>query len=410
MIGNENMTPEKWQLRYWSVFIGQGFSLVGSSLTQFVLMWWITDKTGSVTYLATAGLAALLPQALLSPLGGVLADRYSRRLLMIVADAISAVCMMVLISLFLTDNIQLWHIYLMMSIRGAMQAFQSPASSASVAMLVPKSFLTRAAGLNQTMQGITLMASAPLGALAISVVPLGWALSIDVFTAILGIVPLLIFTIPQIRQQSGKTSLNSIKNEFMEGFSLVWKNQGLRRLYGLVSCVILIIMPTFTFIPLLVKEYFKGGVIEVGIMEGLAGLGMIVGGLIVATISPKRKIVWILTGSAISCLTLSFVALTPPHLFWIAVVWWVTSSLTFIFSNAPLTALLQTIIPNQIQGRALSLLNTIMTLAAPIGIALATPLGELFGIRWLFIIVGILGTIVSLLGFASGHLRKLDKH
>ena len=70
--------------------------------------------------------------------------------------------------------------------------------------------------------------------------------------------------------------------------------------------------------------------------------------------------------------------------------------------------MLQTIIPNQLQGRVLSLLNTIMALAAPIGLALATPLGELIGIRWLFAVVGILGTIVSLLGFFSSHLKKLD--
>lgn len=76
-------------------------------MTQFVLLWWITDTTGSVSSLAATGQAALLPQALLSPLGGILADRYSRRLLMVVADAVSAVCMLVLIALFLTD-VSVW--------------------------------------------------------------------------------------------------------------------------------------------------------------------------------------------------------------------------------------------------------------------------------------------------------------
>ena len=82
-----------WQLRFWSVFGGQASSLIGSALTQFVLLWWITDTTGSVAALSLAGLFALLPQALLGPLGGTLADRYDRRLLMIGADLISAACM-----------------------------------------------------------------------------------------------------------------------------------------------------------------------------------------------------------------------------------------------------------------------------------------------------------------------------
>ena len=59
-----------WKLRFWSVFAGQALSLVGSSLTQFVLFWWITDTTGSISALATAGIVAMLPQALLGPVGG----------------------------------------------------------------------------------------------------------------------------------------------------------------------------------------------------------------------------------------------------------------------------------------------------------------------------------------------------
>ena len=90
-----------WEWRFWVIFGGQAASLIGSAMTQFVLIWWITDTTGSVSALALAGLVALLPQALLGPLGGTLADRYSRRLIMIVADLISALCMLVLIALFL---------------------------------------------------------------------------------------------------------------------------------------------------------------------------------------------------------------------------------------------------------------------------------------------------------------------
>ena len=163
-----SLTGTGWQKRYWCIFSGQAFSIIGSALTQFVLMWWIADTTGSVSKLAMAGTVALLPQALLSPVGGVFADRYSRKMIMIVADAVSAVCMAGLMLLFITDKIELWHIYVMMGIRGGMQAFQAPAAEASAAMLVPKDFLPRAAGLNQILYGATLVASAPLGALAVS--------------------------------------------------------------------------------------------------------------------------------------------------------------------------------------------------------------------------------------------------
>lgn len=395
-----------WRVRYWSIFIGQALSLIGSALTQFVLMWWITDATGSVAALATAGVMALLPQALLAPLGGVLADRYSRRLIMIVADLISALCMTLLIVLFLTDSVQLWHLYTMMFVRSAMQAFQQPASAASAAMLVPKEFLPRAAGLNQTLVGIMTVAAAPLGALAISLMPIGYALAIDVVTAVLGIVPLLIFTIPQIRQTSTAPGL---WREFREGVRTVRNDPGLLRLYGLLAAVVLVVMPSFALVPLLVKEHFGGGAPQVAMIESAGGIGMIAGGIMVAALAPKRPIQWLLWGFALSCITLALTALAPADMFWLAVVWWLLSGLTFIAGDTPFVALLQARVPNHLQGRVLSLLSTIMGLAGPVGLAIATPLGELIGIRPLFVVMGVVSGAVMLLGFLSPIVRNMDR-
>ncbi len=397
----------RWRLRFWTVFSGQALSLVGSALTQFVLLWWITDTTGSLSALATAGTAALLPQALLSPIGGILADRYSRRLLMIAADAVSAMCMLVLIGLFLTDSVGLWHAYAMMAVRSAMQAFQSPAAAASVVMLVPGSFLVRASGLNQSLQSLTVVAAAPLGALAIGVMPMGWALAIDVVTALLGIVPLLFFRIPQAFDVKGEKK--GLWSDFREGFDVVWHTPGLRQLYLLLGMVVLSVMPTFTLLPLLVKEHFGGGASQVALMESLAGAGMLTGGLLVALMAPRRPVRWILLGFAASCTALALTALVPQNLFGIAVVWWVISGITFVLGDAPLIALLQTTVPNHLQGRVLSLMSTIMVLAAPVGLALTASLGEWVGVRGIFIAAGVAGTVASLAGLLSVSLRSLDQ-
>lgn len=360
--------------------------------------------------MALAGTVALLPQAILSPVGGVFADRYSRRAIMILTDVISALCVGILMILFITGYIELWHTYLMMAVRGAMQAFQSPAVEASTAMLVPKAFLPRTAGLNQILMGATLVASAPLGALAVSIMPFGWALSIDVFTALLDVAPLFFFTIPQFsKEERNSNPRKDLLSELREGVTLVYRHQGLKRLFLLLSGVVLVIMPTFTFVPLFVKEYFKGGVNEVGIIEALAGAGMVAGGVLVTLIAPKHKMIWIFTGLGVSCIVISLTAMMPAHLFWVAAFWWMISSATFIFANAPLTALLQTIIPNQIQGRVLSLLNMIMGLAAPLGLMIANPVGEWVGLRWLFISVGLLGGMLAFSGFFSRSLRDIEK-
>lgn len=397
-----------WKPRFFAIWTGQALSLIGSALTQFVLLWWITDTTGSASALAIAGMAALLPQALLGPLGGTLADRWPRRAIMIAADAVTALCMVALIWLFATGAIQLWHAYTLMFIRSSMQAFQQPAAAASTAMLVPQSWLSRVAGMNQTLQGVMTIAGAPLGALALTFLPLQGALAIDVVTAVLGITPLLFLAIPQIRVPPAEQM--SAWSDFKAGLRYVTGNRGLLMLFGILGLVVLTVMPTFTLTPLLVKEHFNGGVNEVAFMEALAGIGIIAGGVLIAAWGGfKRKVVTLLASFAISCFTVALTALMPSDRLVLAAAWWFVSGVTYSTGNAPFMALLQTTVPNQIQGRVLSLLNTTMGLAGPIGLAIAGPLGEAIGVQGVFIVGGTLSALVCLAGFASPALMRVEE-
>ncbi len=403
----ETTITGNWQPRFFTIWTGQALSLIGSALTQFVLLWWITKTTESSSALAIAGMAGLLPQALLGPLGGTLADRLSRRTIMIVADSISAIAMIVMVYLFSSNLIQLWHIYTLMFVRSSMQAFQSPAAAASTSLLVPTDWLPRVAGMNQAMQGIMTIAAAPLGALALAFLPFQGALMIDVVTAVLGIVPLLFYAIPQTpRLESQKTS---VWTDFKEGVQYVTQRRGLMMLYGLLGLVVLTVMPTFALTPLLVKQHFAGGVNEVALMEGLAGIGMIAGGVLIS-VNPlfKKRIVTVLASFIISCGTVALTALAPSNAIWLATIWWTLSGITFSTGNAPMMAILQTTVPNQIQGRVLSLMNTVMGLAGPIGLAIAGPLGDAIGVRGVFMIGGTLSAIVCALGFFSTRLMKIE--
>ncbi len=397
-----------WKPRFFTIWIGQALSLIGSALTQFVLLWWITKTTESSSALAIAGMMGLLPQALLGPLGGTLADRLSRRTIMITADSISAIAMIVMVYLFSSNQIQLWHIYTLMFLRSSMQAFQAPAAAASTSLLVPTEWLPRVAGMNQAMQGIMTIAAAPLGALALAFLPFQGALMIDVVTAVLGITPLLFYAIPQPKRL--ETEKTSVWTDFREGVSYVAQRRGLWMLYGLLGLVVLTVMPTFALTPLLVKQHFGGGVNEVAIMEGLAGIGMIAGGVLI-TFHPlfKKRIITLLISFAISCGTVALTALAPSNALWLATIWWTLSGITFSTGNAPMMAILQTTVPNQIQGRVLSLMNTVMGLAGPIGLAIAGPLGDALGVRSVFIIGGVLSAIVCVLGFFSSHLMKIEQ-
>lgn len=396
---------QAWKLRFWSVYSGQTISLVGSSLTQFVLMWWIADKTGSVSALSMAGIAGLLPQAVLGPFGGVIADRYSRRWIMFAADVFSAACMTVLVYLFHTNSIELWHVYWMMAFRSAATAFQQPAAMASVPMLVPKSFLVQANGLEQAMGGLLVVCGAPLGALVMSLMPLGWALSIDVFTMLIGLLPIIVFDIPQ---RVNRTSQWRFVNELRGGIEIVWRDLALRHTYTLYTLTIIAIMPLFTLIPLLIKENFEGGPSDVAYFESLAGVGMIIGGGIMSVIKPRRPVSWILIGFSAACFLTAISAMLPKQMFWLSAACWSLANFSLVAGNAVFTTTLQLRIPNHVHGRAMSLMTTLSAVAAPLGLWLISPLGDALGTRWAYIFCGLLSGFTLLSGFLSRPIMSMN--
>ena len=357
-----------------------------------------------------AGIAALLPVAIFSPLGGALADRFSRRAIMIVTDAITAACMVVLVVLFATERIELWHIYTLMFVRATMQAFQQPAAAASTVNLVPPEFVPRAAGLNQAMQGVLTIAGAPLGAVAMAVLPIQGALSIDIVTALVGITPLLFFRIPQPTAPEYEGPKRPVAQHGGRARTTSGATVACAKLYFVLGLVVFTVMPTFTLTPLLVKEHFGGGVNQVALMEGLAGVGVILGGIAITVWPPARgRIVVTLLSFAASCGAVALTALSGSEMFWLAIVWWFISGVTFSTGNAPMTAIMQINIPNQMQGRAFSLLNVVFGLAGPLGLMIAGPLGEAFGVRTVFIVGGTLSAIICAGGLFSPALRNIEE-
>ena len=175
--------------RFWVVFGGQAFSLFGSRLVQFTLVWWLTQESGSASVLALASIMALLPQVLVGPFAGSLVDRWSRRVVLIVSDGMIALAIVFLALLYAWGVVEIWHVYVLMLFRSLLGAFQWPAFQASTSMMVPKEQLSRVAGFNQSLQGLVSILAPPLGALLFEVLPIQYILAIDVTTALFAISP-----------------------------------------------------------------------------------------------------------------------------------------------------------------------------------------------------------------------------
>ena len=206
---SNSQQPPNWKTPFFAIWTGQAFSLLGSQIVQFAIIWYLTEKTGSATVLATTTLIALLPGVFLSPFIGPLVDRWNRRRIMILADSFIALATLVLAALFALGLVDLWHIYAVLFIRSIGENFHRPSMTASTSLMVPKEHLTRIQGVNQTLNGGLNIIAAPLGALLMTLIPMSGIVAIDVITALIAVVPLFFIVIPQPEKnpaESGSTT------------------------------------------------------------------------------------------------------------------------------------------------------------------------------------------------------------
>jgi DHA3 family macrolide efflux protein-like MFS transporter len=394
--------PKNWATRFFTIWTGQAFSLFGSALVQFALIWWLTQKTGSGTMLALATLAGMLPQIVLGPFAGALVDRWNRRLIMIFADAAIALATLGLIVLFATGLVQVWHVYVLMAIRSLGGAFHFPAMGASTRYMVPEEHLTRISGLNQTLQGIMSMIAPPVGALLIEVFPTQNVLLIDIATAVLAILPLLFFQIPQPpRVETPYQTKPSLFADVREGLAYVRSWNGLLVILSMAVLLNFLLTPTGSLMPLLITKYFGKGALEFGLMDSASGFGMILGGVLLSIWGGfRKKIVTSMLGIIGIGFGIAGVALVPAHLFVLAVISMAFSSAMGPITNGPLGAIMQAKVRPDMQGRVMSLVNSAATAMAPLGLLIAGPVSDLIGIRSWYFIAGLVTIFMGILGFS----------
>jgi len=396
-----------WKTWFFTIWVGQQFSLFGSAIAQFALIWWLTQRTGSATVLATASLAALLPSVALGPFAGTLVDRWSRRRVMMVADSFIALVSLGLALLFRAGRAEIWHIYLVKVLRALGGAFHWPAFSASVSLMVPKDHLSRVAGLNHAVHGLLNIVCPPAAALLLSVFPIHLVLGIDVLTAALAVIPLLFLPIPQPSSAKERTSF---LREFAGGFRYIWSWRG--ALYLLLGATLLnaLLNPAFSLLPLLVTKHFGKGALELGWLESTFGFGVIAGGLILSAWGGfKRRIYTALMGMVGLGLGVALLGIAPPSAFYVALGAMAWTGIMNPITNGPLLAIFQASVAPEVQGRVFSVINSLAGGASPLGLALAGPVADLLGIQVWFLLGGVSLLLMGTLGFFIPALVRIEE-
>lgn len=401
---------DRWQLPFFSIWTVQAISLLGSQLVQFALIWYLTVETGSATVLALASLVGMGPQVLLGPVIGTLVDRWNRRLVMIAADAMVALATVVLALLFIGGQVEIWHIYALMFVRSLAGSFHWPAMTASTSLMVPKEQLSRIQGLNQLLQGGLTIVSAPLGALLLEVLPMQGILGIDIVTAALAITPLLFVPIPQpkVVKAVGEKAA-SVWQDLKAGirYTVTWP--GLLILMVAATLINMVLSVAFTLTPILVTQHFNGGALQLGWIESSLGVGMLAGGLLLSIWGGfKRRIYTSLAGLIVLGLAALGLGLTPASLFFLAVGVSFVLGLALPLVNGPVHAVLQAIVAPEMQGRVFTLLQSAATAMMPIGLIVAGPIADRFGVQVWYVAGGLVTVFVGVAGFFIPAFRELE--
>lgn len=410
----ENTTYEignNWMRKFLPIWSAQLFSLLGSSLVQFALVWWITQQTGSAVYLAMATLVAILPEVLLAPFAGALVDRLNRRYVMIAADALIALLTLGLAILFAFDKVQIWHIFVVMFLRSLGGVFHWPAMQASTSLMVPEKHLARVAGINQALHGSLNIIAPPLGALLMSVLKFYQVISVDVITAIIAITPLLFIRIPQpVRADVGVVLTPKVLlRDVAEGFKYMKNWKGLLYLTFLAAMLNFLLTPAFTLLPLMVTQHFKAGVWELSALESSLGIGIVIGGLVLGVWGGfKSKIVTTVVGILGLGVGVLIFGLAPADAFWMGIAGMVLLGFMNPIANGPIQAILQSKVAPEMQGRVMGTTNALCMAMMPLSMLIVAPVAEFLGLRVWYWAGGGLAILVGLAALFIPSIMALD--
>lgn len=425
------------------VWIGQLVSMLGSGMTMFGISIWAYDLTGEATALALAAFFGFGPAVLLSPVAGALVDRLDRKLVMMLSDVAAGLSTIVLFALLATNNLQLWHIFAANAFAGAFQAFQFPAYSAAITMMVDKSQYARANGmlaLAQSGAGIfaPLAASTVIGLLAVTgnkVVPGVRAIFlIDIVTFVFAVGVLFFVHIPNPeRTEAGRAGQGNLWRESAYGFEYILARPSLLGLQMVFFFINLVAMFAFVLTAPMVLARTGNDAQALGIAQMLGGVGGVLGGLLLSTWGgPKRRIHGVLLGMILTSVT---GALTMGWgrsvVFWAAGLFFVSFWIPLL--NGSNQAIWQAKVAPDVQGRVFAVRRLIAQISAPLAMLSAGPLADWVfepammeggalantfdwlvgigpgaGMGLMFVISGVLGAIIGLSGYLFPFIRNVE--
>ena len=378
-----------WKQKFAVLWVGQALSILTSMLSQYALIWYLTDLTGSSTVLSLATMAALLPQGILSLFTGAFADRFDRRTIMIAADGAIGAISLVLALMAWRAPLTPGPILLVAALRSVGGAFHAPCLQAVTPLIAPPEALTRCAGWSQGIQTVSMLLSPALAAALYAAVPLHWIILLDTLGAVFAICGLLLARLPAVKVGDAGQKLR-LWQDTREGFAVLRSHRWLWQLCLICALFSVAFMPVSALFPLMSMQYFGREAAAAALVETAFSVGMLAGSVLLGLWGGGKDKILTMTAAVLAMGgALAVTGVLPPSGFW----WFAGLSLlmgvTCPFFNSVFMALIQEKVEAQYLGRVLGLSGAMMTLASPIGLGATALLAEHTGLTLWFLLAGV---------------------
>lgn len=399
-----------WKKTFYTISLGQAFSILGSSMVQFAIVWWLTIKTNSAIVLTISSMVGFLPQAILGPFIGTIIDRYKRKSIMIYADLVVALSTLVLMILFMTDKESLTVIYIVLGLRALGSAFHVPAMQSSMPMIVPEDKLTLAASVSQFIQAVSNIFGPAIAAFMLGMYSIEYVMLIDIIGALIAVLTLVFAKIPNPQKSEEDSKNEGILKEVLYGIKELKKYKGLFVLTIILSINAVIYIPVGSLFPLMVKSHFNGGAYEAGFVEITFAIGLLLGSVLVGVIGEKYKKSNIISFSILILgIALTISGIIPSDKILIFAITSAMMGLTGPLFSAAYYVLLQGKIEPSVLGRVMGIVGSVMTFATPVGLLIAGPTAEIIGVPMWFSISGIATIILGIVCGFNNDVKNIEK-
>jgi MFS family permease len=364
-------SPSKWAVtlralrhrNFQLFFSGQLISLTGTWMQSVAQAWLVYKMTDSALLLGSVGFASQFPVFLFAPFGGITADRVNRQRLVIATQIASMILAGILAALTLFHLVHVWHIFVLAGLLGVVNAFDIPGRQSFLIDMVGKEDLMNAIALNSSMFNGARVIGPAIAGILVAKIGEGWCFAANSISYIAVIVGLLLMRV----HCAPRASKHSPIEDIIEGFRWVNHTKIIRTLLLLIGLVSLVGLPYTILMPVFADKILHGGARGLGILMGATGVGALFGALTLAAKSGGVKGLgrWV----AITCASLgvSLVLFSFSTSFWLSAALLLPAGYSMMLQMACSNTLIQTMVPDQLRGRVMSLYSMMFMGMAPFG-------------------------------------------